>query len=149
MLPFWQHSVRPLTCCQLTEHGRNFQQGRSMRSIVLLITYRIASTSSSFSARRRSASWRYWLKSAARRCPRCSSALRPCKEGERLARALLEVIVTRTYSFGFLVGSGQFITLVLQTTQLQFQFVQATVQLVDDALGLMQIIYRKELISKL
>lgn len=57
--------------------------------------------------------------------------------------------MTRTYSFGFLVGSGQFITLVLQTTQLQFQFVQATVQLVDDALGLMQIIYRKELISKL
>lgn len=30
MLPFWQHSVRPLTCCQLTEHGRNFQQGRSI-----------------------------------------------------------------------------------------------------------------------
>lgn len=57
--------------------------------------------------------------------------------------------MTRTYSFGFLVGGGQFITLVLQTTQLQFQFVQATVQLVDDALGLMQIIYRKELISDL
>lgn len=57
--------------------------------------------------------------------------------------------MTRTYSFGFLVGSGQLITLVLQTTQLQFQFVQATVQLVDDALGLMQIIYRKELISDL
>lgn len=59
------------------------------------------------------------------------------------------MIATRTYSFGFLVGSGQLITLVLQTTQLQFQFVQATVQLVDDALGLMQIIYRKELISDL
>lgn len=57
--------------------------------------------------------------------------------------------MTGTYSFGFLVGSGQLITLVLQTTQLQFQFVQATVQLVDDALGLMQIIYRKELISDL
>lgn len=55
--------------------------------------------------------------------------------------------MTRTYSFGFLVGSGQFITLVLQATQLQFQFVQATVQLVDDALGLMQIICERVMIS--
>lgn len=46
-----------------------------------------------------------------------------------------------TYSLGFLVGSGQLITLVLQTTQLQFQFVQTTVQFVDGTLGLMKIIW--------
>lgn len=43
-------------------------------------THRIASTSSSFSARRRSASWRYWPYSEAKRCARCSSALRPYKK---------------------------------------------------------------------
>lgn len=40
--------------------------------------YRMASISSSFSAKRRSASWRNWLYSEAKRWARCSSALRPC-----------------------------------------------------------------------
>lgn len=52
----------------------------------------------------------------------------------------LRCIMSRTYSLSLLVGGGQLITLVLQTTQLQLQFVQTTVQFVDGALGVMQII---------
>ena len=32
-----------------------------------------------------------------------------------------------SYSFGFFVGGGQFLALVLQTTVLDFQFVEAAV----------------------
>jgi hypothetical protein len=45
-----------------------------------------------------------------------------------------------TYSFGFLVGGGQFLALVLETADFELVLVETTSHLADGALGLTEII---------
>lgn len=93
------------------------------------ISYLTHSSSSSFSVKRRSMSWRYWFISAAIRWARCSSALRAfqMQTGWTLRSNIKSYLAERkiqklivSYRFRFLVSGSQFLALIFQTTILNF-----------------------------
>jgi len=72
------------------------------------------------------------------------ATLQPAKHFIRTANIALRRAASRcvseSYSFGFLVSGGEFLSLVLQTTKFDLQLVKAPVKLGQVVLGLVQVI---------
>lgn len=118
------------------------------------------SISSSFSAMRRSASWRNWLYSEAKRWARCSSALRPYNDKRNASHTHTHQpinnwndlnwngmqfkcirLIFDSYSFSFFVGSSEFVAFIFEATQFEFKFMIAASNFRNGALGFTQVIW--------